>query len=112
MTSDEKLMLQFQNGSRDSFEELFTRYREPLYGFFRRRLNDSGRAEELLQETFLAVIRASVRYEPRALVRTYLYGIALRLISVERRRAARQKPSGKDERIPSGGPPLDSAIWV
>ncbi len=33
MTSDENLMLQFQGGSRDSFEELFARYREPLYAF-------------------------------------------------------------------------------
>ena len=36
MTSDEDLMLQFQNGSRDAFEELFARYRQPLYRFFRR----------------------------------------------------------------------------
>jgi DNA-directed RNA polymerase specialized sigma24 family protein len=38
MTSDEALMIEFQRGSREAFEELFARYREPLYGFFRRRL--------------------------------------------------------------------------
>jgi Sigma-70 region 2 len=68
MTSDEALMLEFQGGSRAAFEELFARYREPLYGFFRRRLNSAERADDLTQETFLAVIRASSRYEPRALV--------------------------------------------
>jgi RNA polymerase sigma factor (sigma-70 family) len=86
MISDEALMLDFQRGSREAFDELFARYREPLYGFFRRRLADHGRAEDLTQETFLAVIRATHRYEPRALVRTYLYAIALKLLSVERRR--------------------------
>src|SRR5205807_9792304 len=90
MTSDENLMLQFQGGSRDSFEELFARYREPLYGFFRRRIHSRERAEDLTQETFLAVIRGAFRYEPRALVRTYLYGIALKLLANERRRQAKQ----------------------
>ena len=43
-------------------------------------------AEDLVQETFLAVIRAASPYEPRALVRTYLYGIALKLLAAERRK--------------------------
>jgi len=68
---DEMLMLEFQGGSRSAFEELFNRYRGRLYGFFRRRLSGDQRAEDLMQETFLAVIRATARYEPRALVRTY-----------------------------------------
>jgi len=69
MISDEALMLEFQRGSREAFEEIFARYREPLYGFFRRRLSSKDRAEDLAQETFLAVIRAAVHYEPRALSR-------------------------------------------
>ena len=89
MTNDEALMQEFQRGSRAAFEELFARYRKPLYGFFGRRLNNSERAEDLTQETFLAVIRAVSRYEPRASVRTYLYGIALKLLAAERRRVFR-----------------------
>src|ERR1700736_1790228 len=65
MISDEALMLEFQGGSREAFEELFGRYREPLYGFFRRRLESKARAEDLTQETFLAVIRGAARYQPR-----------------------------------------------
>jgi DNA-directed RNA polymerase specialized sigma24 family protein len=86
MTSDEALMLEFQGGSRAAFEELFARYRKPLYGFFGRRLNDPGRVEDLARKTFLAVIRGTSRYEPRALVRTYLYGIALKLLATEQRK--------------------------
>src|SRR5262249_18646911 len=89
MSSDESLMLEFQRGSREAFEELFARYREPLYGFFRRRLASRERAEELTQETFLAVIRGTARFEPRALVRTYFYGIAWKLLSSERRRQSK-----------------------
>ncbi len=72
MVSDEALMLDFQRGSREALEELFARYRQPLFGFFRRRLESRDHAEDLVQETFLAVIRGVSRYEPRALVRTYL----------------------------------------
>jgi RNA polymerase sigma-70 factor (ECF subfamily) len=88
MLTDEQLMLDFQRGSKEAFTELFARYREPIYGYFRRRLEDAGRAEELVQETFLAVLRAATRYEPRALFRTYLYGIASLQLAAERRRGA------------------------
>jgi len=97
MTSDEHLMLEFQQGSRDAFAELFERYRDPVYGFFRRRLRDSARAEELAQETFLAVLRGVDRYEPRASFRTYLYSIAFKQISGEWRRAKREaQPPGSE----------------
>ena len=89
MISDEALMLNFQQGSREAFEELFARYRQPLYGFFRRRLASRERAEDLTQEVFLVVIRATSRYEPRALVQTYFYGIALKLLAAERRKLER-----------------------
>ena len=59
MDSDEALLTEFRRGSRDAFEELFARYREPMYGFFRRRLGSRERAEDLTQETFLAVIRGA-----------------------------------------------------
>ncbi|HEY7406336.1 MAG TPA: sigma-70 family RNA polymerase sigma factor [Candidatus Angelobacter sp.] len=97
MISDEALMLEFQRGSREAFEELFARYREPLYGFFRRRLASKDRAEDLAQETFLAVIRAAYRYEPRALVKTYVYGIALKLLAAERRRLSGNEPQLEPE---------------
>src|ERR1700683_1665410 len=75
--SDEQLMVAFSRGSTDAFNELFKRYKQPLFGFFRRRV--PAHAEELTQETFLALLRASSRYEPSALFRTYLYAIALNL---------------------------------
>jgi RNA polymerase sigma-70 factor (ECF subfamily) len=86
MMTDEQLMLEFQCGLREAFTELFDRYRQPIYGYFRRRLPDAARAEELAQETFLAVLRAVNRYEPRALFRTYLYGIATLQLAAERRK--------------------------
>jgi RNA polymerase sigma-70 factor, ECF subfamily len=108
MTNDEALMLAFQRGSREAFDELFARYRQPLYGYFRRRLATRERAEDLTQETFLAVLRATERYQPRALVRTYLYGIAIKLLAAERRKLARAGgPAGT-----VCDPRADEALWV
>jgi len=112
MTSDEALMLEFQRGSREAFEELFARYREPLYGFFCRRLESRERAEDLAQETFLAVIRASSRYEPRALVRTYLYGIALNLVAAERRTRVRNAVLVQGDSELATNSDCDAALWV
>jgi RNA polymerase sigma-70 factor, ECF subfamily len=112
MITDETLMLEFQGGSREAFEELFTRYRGPLYGFFRRRLNGDQRAEDLMQETFLAVIRATARYEPRALVRTYFYGIAMNLLAAERRKQFRDTPSEAIAPEPVTNDTPEAALWI
>src|SRR5579859_2391603 len=112
MTSDEALMLEFQGGSRPAFEELFNRYRQPLYGFFRRRLNNPERAEDLAQETFLAVIRAASRYEPRALVRTYLYGIALKLLAAEQRKFLTSNTVGQSALEPKIDGSPECVLWV
>ena len=105
-------MLEFQAGSRPAFEELFARYRGPLYGFFRRRLNGDQRAEDLTQETFLAVIRGANRYTPSALVRTYLYGIAMNMLAAERRRIAKDSPPGKEAPEPATREAPDSVLWI
>ena len=111
MISDEALMLDFQRGSREAFEELFARYRGPLYGFFRRRLESSERAEDLAQETFLAMIRSASRYEPRAQLRTYLYGIALKLLSAERRKH-KTVLLAESNHEPAVDEFPDKALWV
>ncbi len=112
MISDEALMLEFQRGSREAFAELFARYREPLYSFFRRRLASKDRAEDLAQETFLAVIRAAVRYEPRAMVKTYFYGIALKLLAVERRKLSGNEPQLEPEHEPAEETAQEETVWV
>lgn len=87
-SSDEQLMTAFARGSNDAFTELFARYKQPIFGFFWRRVADRAQAEELTQETFVAVIRAAPRYEQSAQFRTFLYAIALKILRAYRRKAA------------------------
>ncbi len=113
--SDEHLMLAFSKGSAESFNELFLRYKQPIYGFFRRRTADPHHAEELSQETFLVLLRAASRYEPRALFRTYLYAIAFKILRAHRRKSAfRATFFGQPKSIPDPAKQdaTESGLWV
>ena len=113
--SDERLMLEFSQGASEAFTELFQRYKQKVYGFFRRRVADAGRAEELTQETFLGLLRARSRYQPRALFRTYLYAIGFKILRAERRKAAFRatffghSASAMD---PAGRDRTEAGVWV
>ncbi len=113
--TDEHLMLAFSKGSAESFNELFLRYKQPIYGFFRRRTADPQHAEGLSQETFLVLLRAATRYEPRALFRTYLYAIAFKILRAHRRKAAfRATFFGQPKSVPDPAKQdaTESALWV
>jgi RNA polymerase sigma-70 factor (ECF subfamily) len=112
MQSDEQLMLEFQSGSTRAFEELFSRYRNAIYGFFRRRLNHSGRAEELAQETFVVIIRGAERYEATAKFRTYLYAIALKQLWSERRKEMREVRAAAEPFEEARGTDPASGLWI
>ncbi len=113
--SDEQLMLAFSKGYSYAFTELFSRYKRPIYGFFRRRVAESTQAEELTQETFFALLRAASRYEPRALFRTYLYAIGFKILRAHRRKAAfRATFFGHQNSAPdpSRRDATESGLWV
>lgn len=74
--SDEELMLSFGRGDTAAFEALFARHERPVYRFLLRSVAIPALAEDLLQETWLAVARGAGGYEVRARFTTWLYGIA------------------------------------
>jgi len=88
LKNEEEWMEEFQKGSTEAFSVLFDRYKQPVFAYFRRRLADHAAAEELTQETFLALLRARGRYQPQSLFRTYLYAIAFKVLSKYRRKLA------------------------
>lgn len=90
--SDEELMLAFKGGEALAFGELFARYKNPIYGYVRRRVDDPGRAEEITQDVFLALVQHRNGYEVRASFRTYLYRIALNRVVTEYRKKKEKDP--------------------
>ena len=113
MTSDEELMDEMGRGSRTAFETLFGRYRELVWRFFRRRAPDAARAEELAQDTFVALLDGAARYERRGPFRSYLFGIAYNVLQADRRKAVHRAtdPLDDDPAGPDAGDP-DRGIWV
>jgi len=112
---DEQLMLAFSKGSSDAFTELFSRYKQPIYGFFRRRVADPAHAEELSQETWVVLLRSAARYQPRALFRTYLYAIGFKILRAHRRKAAfRATFFGHANHLPDPAKTdaTESGLWV
>jgi RNA polymerase sigma-70 factor (ECF subfamily) len=77
---DAALLERTRRGDADAFSRLFARYQGPI---FRYAAHMCGRdaADDVVQETFLAVLRTSGRYDPaRGTVGNYLFGIARHVV--------------------------------
>jgi RNA polymerase sigma-70 factor, ECF subfamily len=108
---DEALMAAVREGSREAFATLFDRYRQAIWAFFRRRVADRGRAEELTQDAFVAVLEGAGRYEARGPFRSYLFGIAYNILLAERRRVA-SVPAPLLHDVAGAPADRDAALWI
>ncbi len=78
-------MLAFQAGDARAFEVLVRKHRTPVFNFILRFTSHRARAEDVLQETWLKVVRSASEYTPKAKFTTWLYTIA-RNLCVDRAR--------------------------
>jgi RNA polymerase sigma-70 factor, ECF subfamily len=93
-TSDERLMLAFQAGDARAFETLVRKHRTPVFNFILRFVGHRARAEDVLQETWLKVVRSAGEYTPKAKFTTWLYTIARNLcVDSARKESYRQASS-------------------
>jgi len=77
-----------------AFELLLARHRRPVFNFILRFVGSRERAEDLLQETFLRVIRNGCSYQREAKFTTWLYTIARnQCVDLSRRMKLRQTTS-------------------
>jgi RNA polymerase sigma-70 factor (ECF subfamily) len=107
---DEQLMLDVQAGKPDAARRLFEAWRQPVWGFFCRRVRPRERAEELTHDVFAAILEAAPRYQPRGAFRSYLFGIAFNVLMADRRkRAVITETLG--EYAAEGADP-DEVLWV
>jgi RNA polymerase sigma-70 factor (ECF subfamily) len=72
---DDSLMALYCEGDADAFDALFARHHAAVYNFARFMLGAADGAEEIMQDTFLAVAGAAGRYEPRGRFRPWLMRI-------------------------------------
>jgi RNA polymerase sigma-70 factor (ECF subfamily) len=99
--ADEALMLRYQQGEVRAFEILLNRHRKPVFNFILRFVQSRELAEDLLQESFLRVIRSAGKYKQQAKFTTWLYTIARNLCVDNSRRAKHRKAKSLDSPLSS-----------
>ncbi len=103
--SDEGLMLRYQKGEVRAFEILLSRHRRPVFNFILRYVGEPAQAEDLLQETFLRVIKGADAYQRQAKFTTWLYTIARNLCVDASRRGKHRRTYSLD--VPMDGEAKD-----
>ena len=76
--ADEALLEQVAAGDAAALAALYRRFGSRLLGYLQRYAGDRTMAEEILQDTLLAVWRSAHLYAGRSSVRTWLFGVARR----------------------------------
>lgn len=99
LPSDFQLMESLAAGDEDALVLLIRRWQRPLVNFAYRSLGSREDAEEIAQQVFIRLYRASSRYQPTARFSTYLFQIARRLILNEIRRRGNRPASPVDPHV-------------
>jgi RNA polymerase sigma-70 factor, ECF subfamily len=86
-----RLVAELQAGSEQAFAQLIAQYHQPLYSLIARSLQDPADASDITQEVFIKVFRNIRGFHGEASLRTWLYRIALREASNQRRWWTRHK---------------------
>lgn len=85
---EESLIEALRAGNEEAFEVLLDRLSPGMLGLARSIVADRELAEEVVQETWLAVIRGVERFEGRSAIKTWVFSI---LTNVARTRATRER---------------------
>ncbi len=78
MASDEELVAALAGGDERAFEELVVRYRQRLFAFVYRHTGGPD-ADDIVQETWMRILRAAGSFDSRKRFTTWLFQVALNL---------------------------------
>lgn len=91
MTSDVDLLTAWRQGDRGAGERLFNRYYLPMSRFFANKAPEDG--DDLIQETFMACLRARDQIRDGCGFRAYLFAVATNVLRMYFRRRMRHGAS-------------------
>jgi RNA polymerase sigma-70 factor, ECF subfamily len=74
--SDAQLIELYQQGNERAFREIVDRYKNSLYGFLRRFLNQQDLVEDVFQDTFLQLFISKASFDTSRPLRPWLFTIA------------------------------------
>jgi RNA polymerase sigma-70 factor (ECF subfamily) len=76
-SDDLRLVEALRAGSGPAYEELLTRFQQPVYGLALRLLNDPSEASDVVQEVFLKVFRNVRAFRGQSTLKTWIYRITV-----------------------------------
>ncbi len=76
LVDDAELLTRLQAGDRDAFTEIVKKYQDPLVRLARYYVANEASAQDVAQETWIAVLRGIERFEGRSSFKTWLFHIA------------------------------------
>ncbi|MBN1486221.1 MAG: RNA polymerase sigma factor [Anaerolineae bacterium] len=88
---DLELVERLKQGDPDAVDELVELYTDSLYRFVYNQVGGTAQdAEDVVQETFVAALKAVRRFRGKSKLRTWLFGIASHKVADHQRRSFRQ----------------------
>jgi RNA polymerase sigma-70 factor (ECF subfamily) len=84
-TEEAALIAELQAGSEEAFSWLIARFHQPIFSLLARTVQDRADAADLTQEVFVKVFRGVRSFHGESSLRTWIYRIALREASNQRR---------------------------
>ena len=88
---EQSLIAELKSGSEPAFALLIAQYGHPIYSLIARSLRDPSDAADVTQDVFIKVFRNISSFDGRSSLRTWMYQIALREASNQRRWWSRHK---------------------
>jgi len=95
--NDEQLIKDFQQGNQVAYEILYNRYKDRIYNFVYRYVNDVDIAQDIAHDTFLKLYTHKHTYKEIAKFSTWLFTIALNICRTELRKKKRRKTYSTSE---------------
>jgi len=73
---DSELLVRYMAGDEDAFSEIVSRYKNQLYAFLRKFLNQQALVEDVFQDTFLQLYASRDKFDTDRALRPWLFTIA------------------------------------
>lgn len=112
IVDDEALTQAIARGDQASFEAFIHRYHGPLLNFIERMLQDPGKAEDFVQETFIKFIRQLKEKGIPDNSKAWLFKVAANMCRDHWRSASYKKEKHVLEYIPEKESPNDSVVDI
>lgn len=94
--SDEELMMKYQMGTYEAFQELYRRHSGMIYGFIKKRVKNEAMASDIFQEVFMKLHRSKNLYKKQLPFKPWLFTITQNALVDEIRKTKKKEYSDID----------------